>query len=174
MATSGPTIWTSIEPTSALEERPGPGRWRDLRAAINLADSLRFALPVKTMALGEYISSSLSARFPDKMAQKRWTSLLTSSDEIFFIFWLKDSTGLHSAGRSQPIQHFLEGVLGHIPVSADQRANRKPTQRAELLKCSRCDYATALCRSAPAISATISSAAARGFAAAVIGRPTTR
>jgi hypothetical protein len=96
MAMSGPTIWTSIEPISALEERPGPGRWRDLRAAINFADSLRFALPVKTMAVGEYISSSLTCRFPDKMAQKRWTSLLTSSDEIFFIFALKDSTGSHS------------------------------------------------------------------------------
>ena len=96
MATSWPTIWTSIEPISALEERPGPGRWRDLRAAINFADSLRFALPVKTMAVGAYISSSLTCRFPDKMAQKRWTSLLTSSDEIFFIFALKDSTGSHS------------------------------------------------------------------------------
>ena len=117
MATSGPTIWTSIEPTSALEERPGPGRWRDLRAAINLADSLRFALPVKTMALGEYISSSLSARFPDKMAQKRWTSLLTSSDEISFIFWLEDTTRLYSLGRSQGIKHVLETVAGARPDS---------------------------------------------------------
>jgi len=140
MATSGPTIWTSIEPTSALEERAGPGSWRDLLTAINFADSLRLALPVKTMAVGQYICSSLSARFPDKMAQKRWTSLLTPSDEIFFIFWLKDSTGLHSLGRSQRIQHVLEGVLGQIHVTPDhQRPKRKPTQRAELSVCSRRD-----------------------------------
>src|SRR5580658_4126159 len=126
MATSGPTIWTSIEPSSALDERPGPGRWRDLRAAINFADSLRFALPVRTIAVGEYISSSLTVRFPDKMAQKRWTSLLTSSVEIFFIFWLEDTTRLHSVRRSQRIQQVLEGVLGQIHVTPDQSATRIP------------------------------------------------
>src|SRR5580692_5638210 len=126
MATSGPTIWTSIEPTSALEERPGPGRWRDLRAAINFADSLRLALPVKTMAVAEYISSSLSARFPDKMAQKRWTSLPTSSVEILFIFSLKDSTGLHSVGRSQRIPHVLGRARGARQDLRDSRSTRKP------------------------------------------------
>jgi hypothetical protein len=52
--------------------------------------------------------------------------------------------------------------------------NRTLTPLAELVMCSRRDYATALPRSACAISAPISSAAARGFAAAVIGRPTTK
>src|ERR1700723_2092842 len=139
MATSGPTIWTSIEPTSALEERPGPGRWRDLRAAINFADSLRLALPVKTMAVGEYISSSLSARFPDTMAQKRWTSLPTSSVEILFIFSLKDSTGLHSSDDLSGSSMFWREreVLGKTYVTPDQRANRKPTQLVELSALSR-------------------------------------
>jgi hypothetical protein len=69
------------------------------------------------MAVGEYISSSLSAKFPDKMAQKRWTSLLTSSDEIFFIFWLEDTTRLYSLEQSQGIKHVLERAAGARPDS---------------------------------------------------------
>jgi len=64
-----------------------------LRTAISFADSLRLAVPVKTMAVDEYISSSLPAIFPDKIAQKRCTSRRTSSDGILSIFSRKDTTG---------------------------------------------------------------------------------
>ena len=66
--------------------------------------------------------------------------------------------------------YYVANVPGWCLISA----NRTLTPLAELVMCSRRDYATALPRSACAISAKIFSAAARGFAAAVIGRPTTK
>jgi len=80
-----------------------------LRTAISFADSLRLALPVKTMAVDEYISSSLPAIFPDKIAQKRWTSWRTSSDEIFSIFSRKDSTSRPVARATVAIRNSAAG-----------------------------------------------------------------
>lgn len=66
---------------SALDAASAPANWRIRRLAISGPGSLCLALPVKTMADGEYTSSSFSFDSPERILQNFCTSARTSSGE---------------------------------------------------------------------------------------------
>src|ERR1700734_1767550 len=85
MATSVPTNWTSIGSISAFEAEVAPTNLRIRRMAVSCPGSLRLALPVKTTASGEYISSSFPGDLPDNMFQNLSTSVRISWVEILAV-----------------------------------------------------------------------------------------